>query len=71
VNAVSGGLVDTDATRSFPDKDLLFNEVSHRTPAGRIGRPEDLAKVVGFLASSEASWIYGQAVVADGGLSLV
>ncbi len=71
VNSVSGGLVDTDATQSFPDKELVFKEVIRRTPAGRVGKPEDLAKVVAFLASDEASWIYGQTVIADGGLSLV
>ena len=71
VNAVSGGLVDTDATRSFPQQELFQKEVLKRTPGGRIGRPEDLANVVAFLASEEANWIYGQTVIADGGLSLI
>ena len=71
VNAVSGGLVDTDAMRLFPNQELFKKEVTGRTPAGRIGKPEDLAKVVAFLASEEAGWIYGQTVTADGGLSLI
>lgn len=71
VNAVSGGLVDTDALRAFPQSEDFKKEVLKRTPAARIGRPEDLAKVVVFLASPEAEWIYGQTVVADGGLSLI
>ena len=71
VNAVSGGLVDTDAMRSFPQQETFKNDVLRRTPAGRIGKPEDLASVVAFLASEEASWIYGQTLVADGGLSLI
>lgn len=71
VNAVSGGLVATEASQSFPQSELFKEEVVRRTPAGRIGRPEDLAKVVAFLASEEASWIYGQTVLADGGLSLL
>ena len=71
VNAVSGGLVDTDATRSFPQQEHFKKEILLRTPAGRIGKPEDLAKVVVFLASEEASWIYGQTLIADGGLSLI
>ena len=71
VNAVSGGLVDTDAARSFPHQEIFQKEVLRRTPAGRIGKPEDLAQVVAFLASEEAGWIYGQTVIADGGLSLV
>ena len=71
VNAVSGGLVDTDAIQAFPHKEILKKEVVSRTPAGRIGAPLDLAKVAVFLASDEASWIYGQTIVADGGLSLI
>lgn len=71
VNAVSGGLVDTDAIQSFPQQEIFKKEVLQRTPAGRIGKPEDLAKVVAFLASEEAGWIHGQTVVADGGLSLI
>lgn len=71
VNAVSGGLVDTDAMRLFPGQETFKKEVTSRTPAGRIGKPGDLAKVVAFLASEEAGWIYGQTLVADGGLSLI
>jgi len=71
VNAVSGGLVDTDASRAFPEQEHFWNEVTRRTPAGRIGKPEDLARIVAFLASDEAAWIYGQTLIADGGLSLL
>ncbi|HXV27842.1 MAG TPA: glucose 1-dehydrogenase [bacterium] len=71
VNCVSGGLVDTDAVKSFPRYDELKKEIIDRTPAGRIGKPEDLADVVAFLVSPEANWIYGQTIVADGGLSLI
>lgn len=71
VNAVSGGLVDTEAAKLFPQQELFRKEVVKRTPAARIGQPEDLAEVVGFLASDAAGWIYGQTIVADGGLSLI
>lgn len=71
VNGVSGGLVDTDALKAFPFFDTFKNEVIKRTPAGRVGKPEDLARVVAFLCSPEASWIVGQVLVADGGLSLI
>jgi enoyl-[acyl-carrier protein] reductase III len=71
VNCVSGGLVDTDALKSFPKYAELKKEVVSRTPAGRIGEPDDLARIVAFLASPESSWIYGQTIVADGGLSLI
>lgn len=71
VNCVSGGLVDTDALKAFPFFDAFKEEVLKRTPAGRIGKPEDLARVVAFLCSPESSWIVGQTIVADGGLSLI
>lgn len=71
VNGVSGGLVDTDALKSFPQFEMFKEEVLKRTPAGRIGRPEDLAKVVAFLTTPAAAWICGQTIIADGGLSLI
>lgn len=71
VNAVSGGLVDTDALKMFPFFEEFKQEVLKRTPAGRIGKPEDLARVVAFLCSPESSWIVGQTLIADGGLSLI
>ena len=71
VNCVSGGLVDTDAIKYFPNYEEIKKEAVSRTPAGRIGQPEDLAKVVAFLASPESRWIVGQTIVADGGLSLI
>lgn len=70
VNCVSGGPVDTDALKFFPDYQALKQLVTEKTPAGRIAQPEDLAKVVAFLASPESAWIYGQTIIADGGLSL-
>ncbi len=71
VNCVSGGLVDTDAIRFFPQYEEFRKEVISRTPAGRIGEPDDLARVVTFLTLPESGWIYGQTIVADGGLSLI
>lgn len=71
VNALSGGLVDTDAAKAFPQQELFKQEVIKRTPAGRLGLPEDLARVAAFLVSADASWITGQTIIADGGLSLI
>ncbi len=70
VNAVTAGLVDTGSIRLFPKAEELIAEAALRTPAGRIGLPEDIADVVLFLASPAARWIVGQTLVADGGLSL-
>ena len=70
VNAVSGGLVDTDSLKHFPDLEAMKKEFLKRTPGGRVGKPEDIAKVVSFLLNPDSDWIYGQTLIADGGYSL-
>jgi enoyl-[acyl-carrier protein] reductase III len=70
VNTVSGGFVDTDALKSFPNYEDMVREVVHRTPFGRIGDPDEVADVVVFLCTDAARWITGQIVVVDGGYSL-
>lgn len=71
VNAVSGGAVDTDALKHFPNRDELLNDATTRTPAGRVVTPDDLANAVMFLLSDEAFMIRGQTIIVDGGLSLL
>jgi enoyl-[acyl-carrier protein] reductase III len=70
VNAVSGGPVDTAALDYFPDKERLLEVWKDRTPTHRIAQPEEIAAVVAFLLSDEASWIQGQTIIVDGGLTL-
>jgi len=70
VNAVSGGPVDTAALDYFPDKDEILEIWKQRTPAHRIATPDEIASVAVFLLSPGASWIQGQTIVADGGLTL-
>ena len=70
VNAVSGGLIDTDSLGHFPDIESMKQEALRRTPGGRIGSPDDIAKVVSFLLSPGSDWLYGQTLIADGGYSL-
>lgn len=71
VNAVCGGLINTDVLKYLPDGGGLAEQVAHLTPLGRIGEPEDIAGVVAFLVSEDAIWVNGQVLVADGGLSAV
>ncbi|MBI2845193.1 MAG: enoyl-[acyl-carrier-protein] reductase FabL [Chloroflexi bacterium] len=71
VNAVSPGVVDTDALNFFPSKDSLISLSKKYTPTGRMVTPEDVANVVAFLCSEEASMICGQVIVIDGGISLL
>jgi enoyl-[acyl-carrier protein] reductase III len=70
VNVVCGGFVDTESMRMIPDYDILIKTVAARTPAGRLGQPEDLAGIAAFLCSPESEWIRGQTIIADGGFSL-
>lgn len=70
VNAVSGGLIETDSVRMFPDFERMKKEFLARTPGRRLGTAEDITKIVSFLLSQESNWIYGQTIIADGGYSL-
>lgn len=69
VNAVSGGPIDTDALRAFPNYEEVKAETIKRSPLKRMGTPEDLAGACWFLCSEDAGWITGQTIVVDGGTS--
>jgi 3-oxoacyl-[acyl-carrier protein] reductase len=66
VNAVAPGFIETDMTADLPD--ATRKAIVDRTPLGRIGRPEEVAAAVVFLASDEASYITGQVVRINGGM---
>jgi enoyl-[acyl-carrier protein] reductase III len=68
VNAVSGGYVQTEALNSFPNKDEMIK--NSQTPTGQIVEAGDIAKVVVFLCTPDASMIRGQVIVVDGGSAL-
>lgn len=70
VNAVCGGFVDTDSTRLHPDFTGISAAIAARTPAARVGQPEDIAQVLAFLCTADSDWMRGQTLVADGGFSL-
>ncbi len=63
VNVVAPGLIDTDMT-----KDLPLPNVKQLIPAGRIGRPEEVARVVRFLCSEDASYVTGAVLPVSGGM---
>jgi enoyl-[acyl-carrier protein] reductase III len=71
VNTVSAGLVDTDAIKHFPGRDQMLANARSRVPMGRLGTPEDIARVVAFLCGEDSGWVCGQTIVADGGYSIV
>jgi NAD(P)-dependent dehydrogenase (short-subunit alcohol dehydrogenase family) len=71
VNAVCPGYIRTALTARFHervDSDAFVRD-ELRVPLGRWGEPEDIGKVVRFLASDDASYISGQAIVVDGGMT--
>ena len=67
VNAVSGGPIDTDAFKAFPNYEEVKAEVVKRSPLSRMGVAEDLTGACKFLCSDESSWLTGQTLVVDGG----
>jgi enoyl-[acyl-carrier protein] reductase III len=71
VNAVSAGPVRTGALGLMPQAEERERLIVLRTPLGRIAEPEEIAAVISFLLSPAASWIVGQVLIADGGLSLM
>ena len=66
VNAVAPGAIDTDMLSCFTAEDKAA--MAENSALGRIGRPEDISRVVAFLASEAASFVTGQVLGADGGL---
>lgn len=65
VNTVAPGITDTDGSVLEPEQEKQFIA---QTPLQRLGQPEDIARVVAFLASSDADWITGQNIRATGGI---
>lgn len=67
VNTVSPGATDTDFLRANVPAEVR-QTVASMTPLGRLGRPEDIAAQVAYLAGPDAGWVTGQNIRADGGL---
>lgn len=66
VNAVCPGYIETDMTKSINEN--TYKKMINAVPMRRAGKPEEVANVVGFLASDESSYITGQAIVVAGGM---
>lgn len=68
VNVVAPGFIETDMTEELGPE--IAQEVAGRVAVGRLGRPEEIAAAVGYLASDDAAYVTGQTLVVDGGLAL-
>ena len=70
VNYICPGYIRTEMTRPFHSRWLFRKYVERRTPLGRFGEPEDVARVALFLASSDSDFVTGAGITVDGGLTL-
>jgi 3-oxoacyl-[acyl-carrier protein] reductase len=68
VNGVAPGMIETDMSAAV--RNLAGDRIKEAIPLRRVGQPQEIASVVAFLASDDASYITGQVLRADGGLSL-
>jgi enoyl-[acyl-carrier protein] reductase III len=71
VNAVSAGVVETEALDHFPNREQMLRAARERTPAGRMVEPDDVASAVAFLCLPDAAMVRGQTLIVDGGYSLL
>lgn len=68
VNAIAPGFISTEMTDALPEN--ARNALLSQVPAGKPGTPEDIAKLAGFLASADSSYITGQVIAIDGGMTM-
>lgn len=68
VNCVCPGVIDTPINARFSD--IEMQELAEQTPLGRIGKAEEVAELIAFLASEKSDFITGQIITCDGGFSL-
>jgi NAD(P)-dependent dehydrogenase (short-subunit alcohol dehydrogenase family) len=68
VNAVAPGFIETDMLATVPDK--VLDKIRSQVPLGRLGRPEDISRMVEFLCEDGSSYITGQVFAVNGGMEM-
>jgi NAD(P)-dependent dehydrogenase (short-subunit alcohol dehydrogenase family) len=68
VNCVTPGFIETDMTKDLPEK--VMESVKKQIPLGRLGRPEEVARLVHFLCADASSYITGQVFAVNGGMDM-
>jgi NAD(P)-dependent dehydrogenase (short-subunit alcohol dehydrogenase family) len=72
VNAVNPGLIDTQIARDVVSGDEdAYTDIAKSVPIGRAGKPEEIAAAVLWLCSPGASYVVGQALTVDGGMTVI
>jgi 3-oxoacyl-[acyl-carrier protein] reductase len=67
VNCVCPGYIVTESTVAMDSEEFVNNYIEHKIPLRRTGKPEEVASVIAFLASDDASFVHGDAILIDGG----
>lgn len=70
VNALSPWFTETPLTKSYLSQDEKINSIIKRTPLKRVAKAEEMAAIIAFLAMDKSSYITGQNIIADGGMSI-
>ena len=70
VNAVAPGLIRTDFSKALLQDERMVKHFERTTPLGRIGEPDDIARVIAFLTGPDSGWLSGQVITADGGITV-
>lgn len=70
VNGVAPGLIRTDFSKALLADERAVKHFETTTPLGRIGEPEDIARVIAFLVGEDSAWLSGQIITADGGITV-
>lgn len=70
VNGVAPGLIRTDFSKALLSDERTVRHFEKTTPLGRIGEPEDIARIIAFLTGEDSAWLSGQVITADGGITV-